>query len=81
MDRCSLGLANLGEVGRTGAQSIAHRIGFADAQGEHDRGQGQLCFSFPTKGTSENFVGFDAALGGGGDDVFHNDADTILDYL
>lgn len=58
-------LANLGEVGGAGAQSKAHCIGFADAQGEHDGGQSRLCFSFPTEGSAEGFVGFVGSLAGG----------------
>ncbi len=79
MDGRSLCLANLGEVGGAGAQSKAHRIGFADAQGEHDGGQSRLCFSFPTEGSAEGFVGFVCAFGGG--DVSHNGDDSSLDYL
>lgn len=70
------------------AQSITHRIGFADAQAEHDFRQGFLGFRFPTEGSAQGFVGLvgtfarsdrsrgDDAVGGGfavfGGGCFHH---------
>lgn len=50
------------QIRSANAQSITNRIGFADAQGEHNFPQAFLGFGFPTEGSAQGFIGLIGTL-------------------